>query len=106
VTVTIPRRDTITLGGHRISPELGVSTSVQFQPLGAGLAAVVPDFSMTSHEADPVLRTMREQGWLIGCLYNQETDEHPQLFFSHNFKKGHAVTLAHEVRRGLDHTDV
>ncbi len=27
------------------------------------------------------MQVMRQQGWDIGCLYNQETDEHPQLYF-------------------------
>lgn len=107
VTVSVSRKDRIVLGGHRVSPDLGVSTSVQFLPLaGRGQAAVVPDFSMTSAEVNPVVHTMRSQGWLIGCLYNQEIDEHPQLFFSHTFKTGDAVTLARQIRRGLDHTDV
>jgi hypothetical protein len=107
VTVSVDRTDPITLGGHRILPGLGVSTSVQFQPLGSsGDAAVVPDFAMTSREVAPVISTMRRQGWEIGCLYNQEIDEQPQLFFSHNYKLGDAVALAHEVRRGLDHTNV
>ena len=49
---------------------------------------------------------MRAQGWDIGCLYNQETDEHPQLFFSHQFKTGEPDQLAREIRRGLDRMNV
>jgi hypothetical protein len=60
---------------------------------------------MTSDEIQAVIATMRHHGWEIGCLYNQETDEHPQLFFSHTFKTGDAIQLAHEVRAALDHTD-
>jgi hypothetical protein len=107
VTVSVGRKDRIVLGGHRVSPDLGVSTSVQFQPLGTGgHAAVVPDFSMTAAEVNRVIHTMRSQGWLIGCLYNQEIDEQPQLFFSHTFNRGDAITLAHHVRRGIEHTNV
>jgi hypothetical protein len=29
---------------------------------------------------------MRERNWDIGCLYNEKTYEHSQLFFSHMFK--------------------
>ena len=47
---------------------------------------------------------MRAQNWDIGCLYNQETDEQPQLFFSHQFKTGDPYDLAREIRRGLDQT--
>jgi hypothetical protein len=52
----------------------------------------------------PVIRTRRGQGSLVGCLYNQETAESPQLCFSHQLEKGDAYALAHEIRRGLDHT--
>lgn len=104
VSVTVRRTDKIRLGGIRVDPDLGVSTSVQFQPVGKGMAAVVPDFSMTSGEVQPVMRTMRRHRWEVGCLYNQETAEQPQLFFSHMFKVGDPITLARQVREGLDHT--
>lgn len=39
------------------------------------------------------------------CLYNQETDEHPQLFFSHRFKTGDPYQLAQEVREDLNRTN-
>lgn len=106
VTVTVDRADTIILGGKKISPDLGVSTEVQFEPLPGGKAAVVPDFSMTAQEVQPVVAVMRFQHWLVGCLYNQETDEHPQLYFSHMFRTGDPVALAREVREGLERTRV
>jgi hypothetical protein len=104
VTVSVNRTDRITLAGHAIRPELNIATTVQFEPLGGGRAAVVPDFSMTASEVMPVTQTMRALGWLDGCLYNQETAESPQLYFSHMFRTGDAVTLARQVRAGLNHT--
>jgi hypothetical protein len=41
-------------------------------------------------------------GWQIGCLYNQEPAEQPQLYFEHQFKAGDPYQLAAEVRKGLD----
>jgi hypothetical protein len=85
---------------------LNIPTGVVFQPFGGGQnAAAAPDFAMTPSEVQNVLAVMRAQHWDIGCLYNQETDEFPQLFFSHQIKTGDAIELAREVRRGLDHTD-
>jgi hypothetical protein len=52
----------------------------------------------------PVVRLMRQLGWFQGCLYNQETNEQPQLYFDHMLKAGDAYVLAHEIRRGLDLT--
>ena len=66
----------------------------------------IPDFGMIGSEVNDVVGVMRAQGWDIGCLYNQETDEHPQLFFSHQFSVGDPYKLAEQVRRGLDQMNV
>lgn len=106
VTVLVPRANPMMLGGHRINPFLNVETNIIFEPLpGAGHTAVAPDFAMVASEVDRVMRVMRSQGWMVNCLYNQETDEEPQLFFSHQLKVGNAYELAAEVRRGLDQTN-
>jgi hypothetical protein len=107
VTVTVDRSDKIVIDGIVVSPEANISTNVQFKPLsGSGSSAAVgPDFSMDSTEVQPVVSLMRQQGWFQGCLYNQETNEYPQLYFDHMLKIGDAYTLAREVRRGLDLTD-
>jgi hypothetical protein len=61
---------------------------------------------MESKEVVPVVKLMLNQlGWYQGCLYNQETNEHPQLFFDHMLKRGNAYTPAAEIRQGLNLTD-
>lgn len=106
VNFSIPRAEQIRLGGHRINPYLNVAAPISFQPLdSAGRTAVaVPDFALLACEVNNVIGVMRKQGWDIGCLYNQETDEHPQLYFSHQFKTGEPVQLAQEIRAGLNLT--
>jgi hypothetical protein len=106
VTVSIDRTDKIIIDGIQVSPEANISTDVEFKPMpGSGPdAAAGPDFSMTSSEVQPVVALMRRQGWFDACLYNQETNEHPQLYFSHMLKTGNAYKLAHEIRRGLNLT--
>jgi hypothetical protein len=106
VTVTVERKDTIVVDGVEFDPGLNIGTTVAFQPLdnSGKRVAVVPDFAMTAGEVQPVMKTMRAQGWEIGCLYNQETAESPQLFFSHQIAIGDPTTLAKQVKRGLDHT--
>lgn len=47
----------------------------------------------------------RGQGFTIHCLYNQETAENPQLYFSHQLKIGDALQLAQQIRKGLDQTN-
>lgn len=107
VTVFVARRNPIFIDGRRISPATNIATNVAFEPLNATgtQAAVVPDFGMEAREINPVMQTMRSMGWDIGCLYNQETNENPQLFFSHQFKTGDPYALAREIRAGLDRTN-
>ena len=110
VHVKVPRKETITLGGHKIIPLLNVETHVDFMPLedsssGKARAAVAPDFAMTTDEIGPVMKVMRDGGFDVHCLYNQETGEKPQLFFSHQLAIGDPEELAHVVRRALKKTN-
>ena len=106
VSVDVLRTDHIVIDRVRASPNSNIMTGVQFKPESSSgsTAAVGVDFSMTGSEVQPVVKTMRAQGWFVGCLYNQETQEHPQLFFSHMVKVGDPYALAKEVRQGLDKT--
>ncbi|MBV9103384.1 MAG: DUF1259 domain-containing protein [Candidatus Eremiobacteraeota bacterium] len=107
VSMDVPRRNPIMLGGIRVNPYLNIAQPVSFQPLddSGKKAAAVPDFGMVAKEIQPLMKLMRSRSWDVGCLYNQETDEFPQLFFSHQFKVGDPIELAHEVRAGLELTD-
>jgi hypothetical protein len=105
VTVMVPRVNPMTLAGYRVSPFLNIAINIHFEPLGKE-TVVSPDFGMVTGEVMPVMQKMRSQGWAVGCLYNQETDEDPQLFWSHQIKVGDPYQLAEEVRRGLDLMDV
>lgn len=107
VTVNVSRGGRIVIDGVHASPEANISTGIEFKPLASAgsRAAAAPDFSMTEAEVVPVVKLMRSRGWYIGCLYNQETQEDPQLYFSHMLKTGDAYALAAEIRAGLDKTD-
>ena len=102
----LAQREPVILDGVKINPYLNIYTPVDFQPLGGDRAVGVPDFGMLAGQVDDVARTMQSQGWQLDCLYNQETDEHPQLYFSHQFKVGNAYQLAMEIRKGLEKTSV
>jgi hypothetical protein len=108
VTVLVARKNPIRIGGIVTKPDTNIATNVAFEPLtkaGTRVAAA-PDFSLEAGEVNNVIHTMRAAGWDIGCLYNQETAEHPQLYFSHDFKVGDAYQLAREIRAGLDQMNV
>lgn len=104
VTVEIDRSDRTVIAGVEAAAGSNISTTVQFKPLGGSHAWVGPDFSMRGPAVMRVIPLMRRLGWFQGCLYNQETQETPQLFFDHMLKKGDAYALAAEVRQGLDLT--
>jgi hypothetical protein len=101
--IGVDRADRFTLAGQQVSPDLNIAINVYFQPLdqNGNRALAVPDFGMVAQEINPVLRKMRSQNWRVGCLYNQETDENPQLFWSHMWKTGTPAQLAREIRDGL-----
>ena len=103
VTVSIPRAETIFVAGVALKPEMGVEVTVAFEPLDDnGFAACAPDYALIASEVNPALKEARRQGFEVHCLYNQETAEEPQLFFSHNIAKGNAIDLARRVSRVLD----
>jgi hypothetical protein len=106
VTIVVNRSDRIVVDGVQVSPEANISTNIEFLPLdeAGARAAVAPDFSMTAAEVDPVCRRMRAAGFEIGCLYNQETAEHPQLYFSHMLAVGDPQDLAVRIRKSLNVT--
>lgn len=106
VSVNVDRTDTIVINGVRLSPESNITTAVEIKPQNASGSSVAfaIDYSMTGPEVMPVVKRMRSMGWFQGCLYNQETDEHPQLYFDHMLKIGDPYELAREARRGLDLT--
>lgn len=106
VTVSVSRKESILLGGYHVKSELGIESTIAFEPLkGGAYCAVAPDFALLGKEVNPVFQIMRNQGWQIHCLYNQETDERPQFYFSHQLKLGNAYQLAEQIRKGLDHTN-
>ncbi|MEA2481807.1 MAG: hypothetical protein QOJ07_3729 [Thermoleophilaceae bacterium] len=106
VTVDVSRKDTIVIDGIATSPDLNISTNIEFVSLDGTdkNVAVAPDFSMRAGEIAPVIGLARKYGFEIGCLYNQETSEEPQLYFSHAFKVGDPYAIASEIRRCLNHT--
>jgi hypothetical protein len=88
VTIFISRKNAIRVGGIVTKPDTNIATNVAFEPLNkAGTrVAVAPDFSLEAGEVNTMIQTMRATGWDIGCLYNQESAEHPQLYFSRTSK--------------------
>jgi hypothetical protein len=105
VHVTVPRREQIILAGVPVRSEMGVEHNIGFEPLGGNRTAVGPDFALTASEVDPVMAFTRKYGFTVHCLYNQETAERRQLYFSHQLAVGDAYDLARVIRRALEKTN-
>lgn len=104
---TIPRKDTISDGdGHTLPAALGLTTAINFQPLGGKQAAINGDFVMTAPEIQKVIQALRNGGITIVELHNHSLDEQPRLFYMHFWATGDGVKLAQALRPALDATNL
>lgn len=103
---TVPRRDPITEGGMALTPvgPMGVATAINFQPTGAGKAAITGDFVMTGDEVNPVISALRSNGIEVTALHSHMIGEQPRLFFMHFWANDDAIKLAKGLRAALDKT--
>lgn len=92
-------------GGMPIPNSMGTSTSLNFQPTGAGKAAITGDFVLEAKEVQPVLKALRDGGVQVTALHNHMLDDTPRLFFMHFWANDDAIKLAHTLRTALDKTD-
>jgi hypothetical protein len=102
----VPRRDPISEDGMQLSPvgPMGVAIGINFQPTGAGKAAITGDFVLTSEEVNPVIMALRTHGIEVTALHSHMLDEEPRLFFMHFWANDDAIKLARGLRTALDRT--
>jgi hypothetical protein len=90
--------------GEAIPPSMGVATAINFQPTGAGNAAITGDFVLRGGEVTPVMRALRAGGIAITAVHSHMVDEEPRLIFMHFWANSNAVELAGTLRTALDVT--
>lgn len=100
------RRETVTDGSVILPPGLGATTSVNFQPLGGGRAALSGDLVVIAEEVQPVLVALRRGGVELTAVHRHNPTDEPRLFFVHYWAVGDAVSLAKAIRRAVDATNV
>jgi uncharacterized protein DUF1259 len=101
---TIARGETINDGAHVLPSALGLTTSINFQPLGGNKAAINGDFVMTAPEVQNVIQALRKGNIDIVELHNHSLDEQPRLFYLHFWATADGVTLAKTLRPALNAT--
>ncbi|MFF3518671.1 DUF1259 domain-containing protein [Streptomyces sp. NPDC002573] len=101
---SIARKNPVTDGMHVLPPAFGITTGINFQPLGDNRAAINGDFVMTAPEVQKAIRALRKGGIDIVELHNHSLNDQPRLFYMHFWATGDGVTLAKELRPALDAT--
>jgi hypothetical protein len=102
----IPRGDAIEDAGMTVPPAMGTATAVNFQPTGAGKAAITGDFVLEASEVEPVLAALRGGGIEVTALHNHMLNDQPRTFFVHFWANDDAVKLAHGIRAALDKVNI
>ena len=102
---SVPRAEKITDGGMTVPNSMGVATAINFQPTGAGKAAITGDFVMIGREVNPVIKALRQNGIAVTALHSHMLDEQPRLFFMHFWANDDALKLAKGLRAALDQTN-
>jgi hypothetical protein len=110
---SIARADEITdsgmmSGDHKmaIPPAMGLAQAINFQPTGAGKAAITGDFVLIAGEVNLVIKALRENGIEVTALHSHMLTENPRLFFMHFWANDDALKLARGLRAGLDKVNV
>src|SRR6202043_2335811 len=102
----VTRRDPITEEGMMVGmPAMGGATGINFQPTGAGKAAITGDFVLVGSEVNPVIKALRQNGIQVTAVHSHMLQEEPRLFFMHFWANDDAVKLAKGLRAALDNTN-
>lgn len=99
---SIPRAEAISEDGKTVPPAMGVAQAINFQPTGAGHAAITGDFVLIAAEVNPVIRALRDNGIEVTAVHSHMLDESPRLFFMHFWANDDAQKLARGLRAALD----
>jgi hypothetical protein len=102
--VSFPRREKIREEKHEIPSSMGVATSINFQPTGAGKAAITGDFVLLGREVNPVLWTLAQNGIQVTAIHMHMLNEQPKLFFMHFWANDDALKLARGIRAAVSQT--
>ena len=102
---SVPRVEAISESGMAIPASMGVGIALNFQPTGAGRAAITGDFVLLGSEVNPVLKALRQHGIEVTALHSHMVDDSPRLFFMHFWANDDAQQLARALRGALDLTN-
>jgi hypothetical protein len=103
--VSVPRAEKMTEAGMPVPGSMGLATGMNFQPTGAGKAAITGDFVLLGSEVNPVIKALQQNGIQVNAIHSHMLEEEPRLFFMHFWANDNAVKLAKGLRAALDQTN-
>ncbi|HWX53645.1 MAG TPA: DUF1259 domain-containing protein [Verrucomicrobiae bacterium] len=103
--IGVPRAEKVTEAGMPIPGSMGLATALNFQPTGAGKAAITGDFVLLGSEVNPVIKALRQNGIQVTAIHSHMLEEQPRLFFMHFWANDDATKLAKGLRAALDQTN-
>jgi biotin operon repressor len=104
--VSVPRAEPVKEHGMEVPEAMGSATAINFQPTGAGKAAITGDFVMIAEEVNPVVKALRDNGIEVTALHNHMLEDQPRLFFMHFWANDDATKLAKGLKAALDQMKV
>jgi hypothetical protein len=104
--VSVPRAEPVKERGMEVPEAMGSATAINFQPTGAGKAAITGDFVMIAEEVNPVVKALRDNGIEVTALHNHMLEDQPRLFFMHFWANDDATKLAKGLKAALDQMKV
>jgi len=84
---------------------MGSANAINFQPTGAGKAAMTGDSVITGDEANRMIKALRASGIEVTALHSHMLTEEPRVFFMHFWANDDALVLARTLRAALDRTN-
>src|SRR6266498_5078376 len=103
---SVARAEKVMENDMEIPPAMGVAHAINFQPTGAGKAAITGDFVLIASEVNPAIRALRDNGIEVTALHSHMLVESPRLFFMHFWANDNAMKLARGIRAALDKVNI
>jgi hypothetical protein len=97
----IPRAEPIKDGGMEVPESMGSANAINFQPTGAGKAAITGDFVLIGKEVNPVIKALRANGIEVTAIHNHMLNDQPRLFFLHFWANDDLTRLANGLKAAL-----
>ncbi len=102
IKYSVPLLNDFTLGGLLLKSGMGSQSEVDFQVQSSSNAIVNAEIVVEGAGADPVIQSLRSNGFSVAALHNHTLDEVPRLFYVHAFGSGSQASLAQAINQALN----